>query len=193
MYEAGIYCEPERRFPMPVPERGYPSTGRATSTTFGAMNIDQLRDLIAYSRQVLELLLAVSSIFGGFAITGVVALRAEERRDRLHATAFFAFTVAALAFIGATALDAIWLPVSRLQRLNTVRALSRFSPSVIRSSGSCSLAPHASSSLSEPLASRDRGAWVWPSHARLRSWLASLSIASLRSRASRRSVASTAT
>ncbi len=109
---------------MPVPERGYLSTSRAASTTFGAMNIDQLRDLIAYSRQVLELLLAVSSIFGGFAITGVVALRAEERRDRLHATAFFAFSIAALAFIGATALDAIWLPVSRLQRLSTVGALS---------------------------------------------------------------------
>ena len=83
------------------------------------MNVDQLRDILTYKRQVLELFLTVASIFGGFAIAGIVALRTEERRDRLQAFSFFALALAATAFIFATALDAIWLPVSRLEKLKT--------------------------------------------------------------------------
>jgi hypothetical protein len=87
------------------------------------MTPDVLRDIVDYERQVLELFLTVASIFGGFAIAGMIALRAEERRDRLHTMSFVALALAAIAFIFATALDAIWLPVSRLERLNTVPQL----------------------------------------------------------------------
>ena len=87
------------------------------------MTVETLRDILDYKRQVLEQFLTVASIFGGFAITGIVALRAEERRDRLHASAFFALAAAAMAFILATALDAIWLPISRLEKLDTAEKL----------------------------------------------------------------------
>jgi hypothetical protein len=87
------------------------------------MTPDVLRDILDYQRQVLELFLTVASIFGGFAIAGMIALRMEDRRDRLHTMSFVALALAATSFIFATALDSIWLPVSRLQRLNTVPQL----------------------------------------------------------------------
>jgi hypothetical protein len=87
------------------------------------MNPDVLRDMLTYKRQVLEIFLTVASIFGGFAIAGMVALRAEERRDKVHAIAFGALALAATAFIFATALDAVWLPVCRLEKLKTVAQL----------------------------------------------------------------------
>jgi hypothetical protein len=87
------------------------------------MTPDVLRDILDYERQVLELFLTVASIFGGFAIAGMIALRAEERRDRLHTLSFLALALAATAFIFATALDSVWLPVSRLVRLKTAPQL----------------------------------------------------------------------
>jgi LPXTG-motif cell wall-anchored protein len=50
-----------------------------------AMDPQALPDILGYKRQVLEQLLTVASVFGGFAVTGVIALRADERRDRVHA------------------------------------------------------------------------------------------------------------
>ncbi|HEX4496974.1 MAG TPA: hypothetical protein VIE43_14985 [Thermoanaerobaculia bacterium] len=82
------------------------------------MDSQTLLDILGYKRQVLEQLLTVASIFGGFAVTGVIALRSDERRDRVHALAFGAMAVAAIAFVFATALDAIWLPMSRSNHLS---------------------------------------------------------------------------
>lgn len=76
------------------------------------MGIDALLDILTYKRLILEQLLSVSSIFGGFAITGVIAMRTERHRDRIHSLAFGALVVASVALIFATALDAIWLPLS---------------------------------------------------------------------------------
>jgi hypothetical protein len=87
------------------------------------MTPEMLRDRLDYMRQVLEVFFTVASIFGGFSIAGIIALRAEERRDRLHALSFFALALAANAFIFATALDAVWLPLSKLERLKTVPQL----------------------------------------------------------------------
>jgi hypothetical protein len=71
-----------------------------------------LLEILAYKRQVLEQLLTVSSIFGGFAVTGTIALRSDGESHRSGSIAFFAMAVASVAFIFATAFDAIWLPVS---------------------------------------------------------------------------------
>jgi len=87
------------------------------------MDPQALLDILGYKRQVLEQFLTVASIFGGFAVTGVIGLRAEAHRDRVHSLAFGALAMASIAFIFATALDAIWLPMSRLSRLRTVPAL----------------------------------------------------------------------
>ena len=87
------------------------------------MGARELLDILAYKRQVLEQFFGVASIFGGFAITGVIALRAEAQRDRVHSLAFGALATAAIAFIFATALDAVWLPISHLSRLRTAPAL----------------------------------------------------------------------
>ncbi len=83
----------------------------------------QLVDILIFKRHVLQQFLAVASIFGGFAVTGVVALRADAHRDRVHALAFGAMATAAIAFIFATALDAVWLPLSNLERLRTISGL----------------------------------------------------------------------
>jgi len=71
-----------------------------------------LLEVLAYKREVLQQLLAVSSIFGGFAVTGMIALRSDGVSGRSGSIAFFAMAVASIAFIFATAFDAIWLPVS---------------------------------------------------------------------------------
>lgn len=77
------------------------------------MDLNTLMGILGYKRQVLEQLLSVASIFGGFAVTGVIALRTDTVRDRVHTFAFGAMAVAAVSFLFATAFDAIWLPISR--------------------------------------------------------------------------------
>jgi hypothetical protein len=83
------------------------------------MSPEILLDFLGYKRQLLEQLLTVASIFGGFAVTGVITLRAEAHRDRVHTVVFGALAVAAIAFIFAAALDAIWIPISQLPRLRS--------------------------------------------------------------------------
>ncbi|MCE9619164.1 MAG: hypothetical protein K8R92_04575 [Planctomycetes bacterium] len=86
------------------------------------MDAQALLDILSYKRQILEQFLTVSSIFGGFAVTGVIALRTDTNRDRVHTLAFGAMAVAAISFIFATALDAIWLPVSHMDKYKTAKA-----------------------------------------------------------------------
>ncbi|MBI3437743.1 MAG: hypothetical protein HY054_03660 [Proteobacteria bacterium] len=83
-----------------------------------------LLNVLAYKRQVLSQLLGVASIFGGFAVTGVVALRADTHSGRVQSIAFLAMIVAAVAFIFATAFDSVWLPMSNSAHSpESVRAL----------------------------------------------------------------------
>lgn len=76
-------------------------------------NTQPLLEILTYKREVLEQLLTVSSIFGGFAVTGTIALRSDGEPKASGSVAFLAMAVASVAFIFATAFDAIWLPVSR--------------------------------------------------------------------------------
>ena len=52
------------------------------------MHLKQLQGVLVYKRQALEQFLAVASIFGGFAVTGIIALRSETQRDRVASVAF---------------------------------------------------------------------------------------------------------
>jgi hypothetical protein len=72
--------------------------------------LDQLLDMMAYKREVLTQLLLVATIFGAFSVSGVVALLVADRRNHLFHFFFLMLTFASLAFIFATALDAILLP-----------------------------------------------------------------------------------
>jgi hypothetical protein len=69
-----------------------------------------LNDLVDYKREALKQLLIVSTIFGAFSVSGVVALLTGELRGRLRTFLFVALCIASLAFIFGTSLDAIMLP-----------------------------------------------------------------------------------
>ena len=71
-----------------------------------------LLDILSYKREVLTQLLLVATILGAFSMSGVVALLVGPNRDRLHRFLFVALCVASLAFIFATALDAVLLPAT---------------------------------------------------------------------------------
>jgi hypothetical protein len=72
--------------------------------------MELLHDQLLYKRAVLEQLLIVATIFGAFSVSGVIALLVAPTRDRLRTYIFLALCVASLAFIFATALDALLLP-----------------------------------------------------------------------------------
>jgi hypothetical protein len=55
-------------------------------------------------------LLLVATIFGAFSVSGVIALLVADKRGHLFHFFFLLLTFASLAFIFATALDAIMLP-----------------------------------------------------------------------------------
>lgn len=67
-------------------------------------------DILAYKREMLAQLLFVATIFGAFSVSGVVALLVAERRGHLVHFFFLMLVFASLAFILATALDAVMLP-----------------------------------------------------------------------------------
>jgi hypothetical protein len=72
----------------------------------------QAMDVLSYKRDVLTQLLLVATILGAFAMSGVVAILVGPNRDRLHRFLFCALCLASLAFIFATALDAVLLPAT---------------------------------------------------------------------------------
>jgi hypothetical protein len=84
---------------------------------------------------VLTQFLLVATILGAFAMSGVVALLVGPNRDRLHRFLFAALCIASLAFIFATALDAVLLPASRRgvneRQPEAVAALLRLGDAVI--------------------------------------------------------------
>jgi amino acid transporter len=72
-----------------------------------------MSDVVAYKREVLVQFLLVATILGAFSMSGLVALLTGARRDRLHSFLYATLALASLAFVFATALDAILLPVMR--------------------------------------------------------------------------------
>jgi hypothetical protein len=74
--------------------------------------VSKLLDFLSYKREVLTQMLLVATILGAFSMSGVVALLVGPHRDRLHRFLFVTLCLASLAFIFATALDAILLPVT---------------------------------------------------------------------------------
>ena len=72
--------------------------------------MQQALDVLAYKREVLTQLLLVATIFGGFAVGGLMAFLGSGERGRLRSGIFVALAVSAAAFIAATALDAVMLP-----------------------------------------------------------------------------------
>lgn len=72
-----------------------------------------MSDVVAYKREALAQFLLVATILGAFSMSGLVALLTGARRDRLHGFLFAALALASLAFVFATALDAVLLPVMR--------------------------------------------------------------------------------
>ena len=87
--------------------------------------MEQLLDVLSYKREILTQLLLVASIFGGFAVNGVMAFLSGTIRGRLANAMYVALSVAALSFIAATLLDAIMLPgMSRLAALRGPRAVN---------------------------------------------------------------------
>lgn len=75
-------------------------------------DLTRLNDILDYKREALTQLLIVATIFGAFSISGAVALLASDVRGRLRSFLFSALSVASLAFIFATSLDAIVLPAT---------------------------------------------------------------------------------
>jgi hypothetical protein len=70
----------------------------------------KLLDIMAYKREILTQLLMVATIFGAFSVSGIVALLVADRKGHLFHFFFLMLSLASLAFIFATALDAILLP-----------------------------------------------------------------------------------
>lgn len=72
--------------------------------------MEALLDILQYKREALTQLLVVASIFGGFAVGGVMTFLGTTDRGRLRSALFATLAIAALAFITATVLDALMLP-----------------------------------------------------------------------------------
>src|SRR5439155_23371630 len=92
-----------------LPRRPNPYTSLALPSAVSP-SMELLHDQLLYKRAVLEQLLIVATIFGAFSVSGVIALLVAPARGRLRTYIFLALCVASLAFIFATALDAILLP-----------------------------------------------------------------------------------
>lgn len=72
--------------------------------------MEQLLDVLRYKREVMQQLLLVATIFGGFAVSGIMAFLGTADRGKLRGVLFVILSVAAFAFIAATILDAVMLP-----------------------------------------------------------------------------------
>jgi hypothetical protein len=77
-----------------------------------------MSDVIAYKHEVLAQFLLVATILGAFSMSGLIAVLTGNRRDRLHSFLFVALALACMAFVFATALDAILLPMMRRRASN---------------------------------------------------------------------------
>ena len=88
-----------------------------------------LLDIHSYKHEDLTQLLLVAMIFGAFSMSGVVAILIRPNRDRLNRFLFLALSVASLAFIFVTALNAVLLPATAR------KANMDLSPETIRTLG----------------------------------------------------------
>lgn len=69
-----------------------------------------LNDLLHFRGQALTQFVLVATIFGAFAMSGVIALIARHERARLRSALFVLLSIASLAFVFATVLSVMILP-----------------------------------------------------------------------------------